>query len=145
MATIGFRQITGPFQVEHLPEHTTANSFVAGDIVYLNSGKLALVTSDAAVFGVAGAPASGTADTSLPVYVITPTQLWVAEVDTTSAVSQVGGKYGLNIGTAGSMNVDIGDTSTTSVRIERLDSRDVAGTATGRVVVKFDQAALQNF
>lgn len=145
MATIGFQQITGPFQVEYIPEHGTANSFVAGDLVKTTTGKAVLASDDAVLVGVAAKDATGTEDTLIPVYVITPTQLWVAEVDTTSATSQVGIAYGLNIGTAGSMSVDIGDTSTTSVRVERLDSRDAAGTALGRVVVKFDQAALQGF
>ena len=145
MATIGFEQITGPFQTEHYPEHASAGSFALGDLVKLASGKVQLETSDQAVTGVALRAASGTEDTNIPVAIITPSQLWVAEVDTTTAATQVNVAYGLNIGTAGSMSVDIGDTSTTTVRVERLDSRDDAGTATGRVVVKFDQAALKGF
>jgi len=142
MATIGFRYIKGPYVVNHLPE-AASQSFKAGDLVILTSGKVAIVTSDQTVYGVALKDASGTTGADVPVLVIQPDQIFLAQADTTTAATHVGGKYGLNIGTAGSMSVDIGDTSTTTVRIEKLDPRDGAK-ANGRVYVKFDPDKLQN-
>ena len=145
MATIGFEYHSGPSRVIQALE-ANSQSFTVGDLVYLVSGAVTIAADDATVFGVA--LKAGTNVTSgnatIPVQVITPDTLFVAQADTTTATTHVGGKYGLNIATAGSMSVDIADTTTTTVRIEALDSRDGAA-ATGRVVVRFDPAKLQNF
>jgi len=147
MATIGFKWSgigEAPPVIEAL--EADSQSFKVGDLVYLSSGAVTIVASDQTVFGVA--LKAGTNVTSghatIPVQVITPGSLWIAQADTTTATTHVGGKYGLNIGTAGSMSVDIGDTTTTTVRIEALDSRDGAK-ENGRVLVQFDPAKLQNF
>ena len=142
MATIGFQFVIGNPQVRIYPEHTTANSFAIGDLVKLTAGKVVLASDDSALWGVAGKAASGTVDTEIPVYVLNTDQVWMAEVDTTSAQSQVGADYGLNIGTAGSMSIDIADTTTTSVTV--LDLFDAASTATGRVLVKFNYDVLSS-
>jgi hypothetical protein len=144
LATIGFKLHSGPSNIFEVPEHTTAGSFTIGDLVKLTSGKAQLETSDQAVWGVALKAATGTADTTIPVQVITPQQVWCAAADTTTTSGHVGAVYGLNIATAGSMSIDIGDTTTTTVRIEALDTRDGAS-ALGRCLIRFDPNALKGF
>ena len=144
MSTRGFASRDGDSaaNVVNLPEHATAGSFVAGDLVNVAGGKVRILQSDQNIFGIALGKASGTADTDIPVEVISPDKVYVAQADTTTAVTQVNNDYGLNIGTAGNMSVDIGDTSTTSVVVVDLDPRDAVGTNGGRLLVKFTTAAL---
>jgi hypothetical protein len=129
-------------QILDYPEHATAGSFEAGDPVDLNGGKVRIAASDQQIWGIAGADASGTTDTSIPVYVISPEQIWVAYADTTLNQTHVGNDYGLNI-SAGTSTVDIGDATTTSVVILGIDERDTAGT-TARALVKFKGGIIQN-
>lgn len=144
MTTMGFRYHSGPVRIIEALE-ASSQSFVAGDLVYLNAGVVTLVTNDDEIFGVALKASSNvtSAWTTIPVQVITPESLFVAQVDSTSATTQVGEQYGLNTATTDCHAVDIGDTTTTVVRIERIDSRDGA-LATGRVIVRFQSDRLQN-
>lgn len=143
MATKGFQPayVDGAKTV-HVPEGAT-QTFKAGDLVYMTSGAVKIVTSDQTVFGAAAENASGTTGTSIAVYPADPATVWTAQVDTTSAASQVGGKYGLNIGTAGSMSIDIADTTTTSVRVIDIHPHDGAK-ALGRVLFYWRTKALQS-
>ena len=141
MATIGFKLVSGNPNIRDYPE-ASAQTFKVGDLVKLSSGQVAIASSDQSVFGVAAKDASGTTNADVPVYVITGEQVWVAQANTTTSAGHVGEDYGLSIGTAGSMAVDIADTSTTSVIIQALDSRDGAA-ANGRVLVRFDPDKLQ--
>jgi len=139
MATEGFRPA---FNIPSVPvleyaEHATAGSFKKYDLIELNGGKVRLNSDDQAIFGVALKDASGTADTAIPCYVLSSDQIWVAEVDATVAVTNVGVQYGLNIGTAGSMSVDLGDTTTESVTIIGLDGTNAYGASGTKVLVKF--------
>jgi len=142
MSTIGFKYHSGPVRTIEAVECNTS-TFTVGDLVTMAAGLVTIATDDQAVYGVALKAGSGAATgvRTIPVRVITPDTLFVAQVDTTSALTQVGIAYGLNIATAGSMEVDVSDTTTTSVRIERLDSRDGAK-AKGRVIVRFDPTVL---
>jgi len=144
MTTIGFRYHSGPVRIIDALE-ASSQSFVAGDLVYLSSGAATLVTNDLTIMGVAlkASTNTTTGHATIPVQVITPETLFVAEVDTTSATTQVGEDYGLNTATTDCHAVDIGDTTTTCVRIERIDSRDGAK-ATGRVIVRFNPLVLQS-
>ncbi|MEE9510456.1 MAG: hypothetical protein V3V81_08180 [Candidatus Bathyarchaeia archaeon] len=133
MATLGFRLAEGNPVVKIYPE-ASAQTFVAGDLVYLVSGKVTIVANDTSIVGIAGKGDVST-DAEIPVYIITPEQTYVCEIDTTSATSQVGVDYGLNIST-GSMSVDQGDETTTAVTV--VDLVDAAGTTSKpRVLVKF--------
>lgn len=142
MATIGFKLAYGNPTVVHVPEHTTSPGFLRGDLVYINTtyGTLAIISDDQTIFGIAGADASGTANTQIPVYVISPEQVYIAQLDTTSAQAQVGNDYGINIST-GAFSVDSSDVTTATVTV--IDLFDDVGTATGKVLVKFDPARLQ--
>lgn len=144
MTTIGFKYHSGPVRVIEATE-ANSQSFVAGDLVFLSSGTVKLVTNDATIMGVALKASTNvtTGNIKIPIQVITPETLFVAEVDTTSATTQVGEDYGLNTATTNCHAVDIGDTTTTCVRVERIDSRDGA-LATGRVIVRFNPVCLQS-
>lgn len=145
MATIGFQLAYGNPEVRMLPEDdVAANSFYVGDLVYLTGGQVAVVADDAVIYGVAGAAASGTENTLIPVYVIDPSQTWIAEFDDAQTEAYVGEDYGLNI-TAGSMSVNLGETTNTAVTVKDLDPRDGVTTASGgRVLVNFVPGVLQH-
>ena len=145
MSTMGFEYYSGPNNIVSALE-ANSQTFVAGDLLYLNSGAATIATTsqETQIFGVALKNATNvtTGNAAIPILVICPETLFVAQADTTTAVTQVGEDYGLNY-TSGSMSVDIGDTTSTSVRIEALDSRDAVGTSGGRVVVRFQPATMQ--
>ena len=142
MATMGFRWsgIGGAPQVKEYYSDG-GNDFAIGDLVTLASGKVTIITADSKdIFGVALKAAGTSTTVKIPVQIITPDSIWIAEADTTTTAAYQGEDYGLNIST-GLMSVDIGDTTTTTVRIEQLDSRDGAA-ALGRVYVRFKAAVL---
>lgn len=126
----------------HVPEGAT-QTFKKGDALVMSSGKVVIATSDQTIFGVAAQDATGTTSSSVAVYLADPATLFTGQVDTTSAASQIGLKYGLNIGTAGSMSIDIADTTTTSVRVVDIHPHDGAK-ALGRVLFFWRVVALQN-
>ena len=145
MATMGFKWAgygASPDVVE--AAEANSQSFVANDLVKITAGTVAIAT-DGAISGVAQKAATNvtTGNVTIPVQVITPDSVWIAAADTTTVSTQVGEDYGLNY-TAGSMSVDIGDTQTTQVRMEKLDSRDGAK-ALGRVHVRFKQSVLKDW
>lgn len=142
MATMGFQLAYGNPTVVHIPEHTTTPGFLEGDLVYVNVtyGTLVIIADDQTILGVAGADASGTALTKIPVYVISPEQVYIAQLDTTSAQAHVGNDYGINIST-GAFSVDSSDVTTATVTV--IDLFEDVGTATGKVLVKFDPVRLQ--
>lgn len=113
-------------------------SFAANELVTL-SGGYATIAADDGIFGVAMKASTNvtTGNITIPIQVIAPDQIWIMQADTTTAVTMVGEDYGLNW-TTGSQAVDLGDTTTPQIRIEKLDPRDGATTgAGGRVHVKF--------
>lgn len=140
MATSGFQLHSGNPQVVHVPETTTHSSFLAGDLVRMASGYVGLVADDDTVFGVAAKKYKGTLGTSTPVYVVTPDQVWIAEMDTTSTTTHLGEDYSINIGTPGSMSVATGGTGSVTV----IDFFEPVGTATGKVLVKFSHEVCQS-
>ena len=120
-------------------------SFAANEIVTL-SGGYATIGADDGVFGVALKVSTNvtSSHTTIPIQVITPDTIWIMQADTTTAVTQVGENYGLNW-TTGSQAVDLGDTTTSQVRIMNLDSRDGATTgAGGRVHVCFSMDVIKD-
>ena len=125
------------------PEHATANSFQTGDPVELNGGKIRLVAADQAILGVAQKGATGTTDTSIPVMLIDDTSIFVMWTDTTTNQSHVGHNYGLNLA-AGTIEVNIGETGTTTVVIISIDERSLAGDNPARVHVRFLPAIISS-
>lgn len=136
MATMGFRWSgIGNSYAKDYP-NDGGNDFAANDLIGLDTSGRVTIATDSNIFGVAlKAPGGTTTTTQIPVQVITPDSVWIAQVDTTSAQTVVGEDFGLNY-TSGSAAVDLGDTTTTKVRIEQLDTRDGAKAA-GRVYVRF--------
>jgi hypothetical protein len=142
MATMGFQPYPGPIadRIVYLPEAAT-QTFKRGDLVILSSGKVAVATDDLDVWGVAMVDATGTTDTSLPIYTIHASDKFIAEASTTTAVSNQGTNYAL-VMTSGSMAVNPGSTTTPGFVIESLDPRDGATTgAGGRVIGRFAVAS----
>lgn len=141
MATMGFRYLSGPVEVQTFPEDETAGSFNIGEVVKLSSGEVCIASGYVDNLGVALAPASGTAGTMIPVMIINPLQRWVVEADTTTATTMVGAQYGFNV-SADSQAVDLSQTTADGgVMIEKLDQRDGATTGSGgRMIVRFTDA-----
>jgi hypothetical protein len=138
MATMGFRPYPGPDarKIVHLPEGTGA-SFQIGDLVIFTSGKLQIATDDDDAFGIALKAYSGTADTMIPVYTITPGDRFIAEASATTAETNKGVAYALVV-TTGNMAVNPGSTTTAAFYIDELDPRDGPTTgAGGRVIGRF--------
>jgi hypothetical protein len=138
MTTMGFRYLSGPATINVYPEDETSGSFKQGDLVALSSGEVILAAGFVDLLGVAQKAASGTVSTSIPVHIISSDQRWVCAGDTTTAATNVGIQYALNV-TAGSQSVDLGSTTTDGgVVIEALDPRDGAHTGSGgRLIVHF--------
>jgi hypothetical protein len=139
MSTFGFRYMAGSPDIRDFPEDETSGSFKAGDLVDLSSGEVILHTGTTSVWGVTLKDASGTTSTAIPVHVIHSDQVWLAEIDTTIAASNVGLHYDLNITTAGSMSVDLGSTTQAMVTIEALDPR-----STTRAFIRFHQSVVDS-
>lgn len=136
MATFGFRQYTGTFNIVHLPE-ASSQSFVDGDAVIISSGSIAVATDDDDIYGIAQMDASGTTGTMIPVIPLNPSQLWLCQSSATTAESNKGVGYALVV-TSGSMAVNPGSTATPAFYIHKLDPRDGAHTgAGGRVIGAF--------
>ncbi len=141
MATIGFQLAYGNPHIVHVPEHATHSSFTAGDLVALAGGKAQLIaggSNTAMIFGVAQKAYTGTEDKSVPVHVISPEDVFIAQMETTSTTTHLGQDFGVNT-TAGSQSVDTDQTGLVSV----IDFFQDSGTATGKVLVKFVPTALQ--
>ncbi len=145
MSTMGFHWsgIGAAPEVVEVSE-ADSQSFKANDLVQVSAGTVK-IAADSAISGVAQKAATNvtTGNITIPVQIITPDSIWIAAADTTTAATQVGEDYGLNY-TAGSQSVDIGDTTTTQVRMEQLDSRDGAKSL-GRVHVRFKQSVLKDW
>lgn len=138
MATFGFKPFPGPDskKIVHLPEGSGA-TFYTGDLVIFTSGYVQVATNDDDIFGIAMRNSSGTIETDIPVYVITPGDKFIAESSATIAETNKGVAYDL-VMTAGSMAVNPGGTSSAAFYIERLDPRDGPTTgAGGRVIGRF--------
>jgi len=141
MATIGFQLAYGNPHIVHLPEYTTHSSFTAGDLVAIVGGYVQCIadgTSTSTIFGVAQKTYTGTAATSIPVHVISPEDVFIAQMETTSTTAHIGQDYGVNT-TVGSQSVNTSSTGVVSV----IDFFEDAGTATGKVLVKFVPAVLE--
>ena len=144
MATSGFHLAYGDPDIRYIAQTgSTANSFVAGDIVYLSSGLVTICANDATIFGVAQGPCTGTALTLIPVSVINPNQTWIAEFDAAQTRANIGEDYGITHGT-GDSDVTSTETTNTACTVVDLDPRDGAVTAAGgRVYIKFLPGVLQ--
>lgn len=144
MATMGFVPLN--YDARHLtwlPEAAT-QTFKQGDLVIISSGKVAVMTDDDDIFGVAMRDATGTTDTSLPIYVPGADEKFIAEASTTTAQTNVGVAYALVV-TSGSMAVNPGSTTTAAFYIDSLDPRDGATTgAGGRVIGRFVYTSLDS-
>lgn len=139
MATIGFQLAYGDTHIVHLPESETSNSFTEGDLVYMTGGYVALAADDGTVFGIAQSDAVGTTGNSTPVHVISPNDVFIAQMDTTSTTTHVGEDFGCHL-TAGSQAVATGSSDSVVV----IDFFEDVNTATGKVLVKFAPGVLQS-
>lgn len=135
MATMGFQWSgIGTSFAKDYPSDG-GNDFAVNDLVGLDTSGRVTIATDSNIFGVAQKAAGTSTSTQIPVQVITADSIWIAQADTTVAQTEVGEDFGLNY-TTGSMSVDLGDTTTTKVRIEKLDTRD-NGASPYRVYVRF--------
>lgn len=144
MATMGFVPLNPCAErITWLPEAAT-QTFKQGDLVIISSGKVAVMTDDDDIFGIALRDATGTTDTQLPIYVPGVDEKFIAEASTTTAQTNVGVAYALVV-TSGSMAVNPGSTTTAAFYIDQLDKRDGATTgAGGRVIGRFVYTSLDS-
>ena len=138
MATMGWRYLSGPVEVQTFLEDTTAGSFNAGELVSLSSGELIIAAGYVDLLGVALKASVGTVSSKIPVMIINPLQRWVAESSTTTTAAMVGTQCQLTV-TADAQCVSVASTTTDGgVVIEALDPRDGAHTGSGgRLIVRF--------
>ena len=139
MATIGFQLAYGNPHIVHAPEYTTSSSFTPGDLVRLVNGYVQIIADDSTIWGVAQKGYTGTAGSSIPVHVISPEDVFIAQMETTSTIAHLGDDYGIDT-TAGSQEVATGSTGAVVV----LDFFEPVGTAVGKVLVKFVPGTLQS-
>ena len=142
MATFGFRYLSGPYEVHQYGE-ASGQSFVAGDLVYLVNGLATVVADDETIAGVALTKATTATTGKIDVLIISPDQEFVAQANTTTALTQIGTAYALTI-TSGSMDVNNGSTTTPAFTITNLDPRDgAASTGAKRVIGRFLETSCQ--
>jgi hypothetical protein len=131
-------------RIAYFPE-AASQSFDAGDVVILSSGKVAIAGSDPAantIVGVAAQDATGVTDTKIGVYLPTEDAEFSANVQDTGAlaITNVGAQYGLVLDSTNAIfRVDLSDTTNKRVTVTEL--LDAAGDVNGRVVFKFMNAA----
>jgi len=140
MAYMGFRPYPDPdaTKIVHLPEAGTSGEFLTGDLVIFSGGSITIAAADTDLFGIAMKDHTGTTGTMTPVYVITPEDRFIAQSSATTAETNKGVAYNVDVSTAGSMCVDVGTTGDASFYIDELDPRDGPTTgAGGRVIGRF--------
>lgn len=122
-----------------------SQTFKAGHMVVLSSGKIVKGASDptaATVVGVAAEDASGTTDRKIGVYVADENAEFKANVQDTGALAlaNVGTAYGVVLDATNDIfRVDLSDTTNTRVRVTELI--DEVGDVNGLVVFKWLNAA----
>ena len=144
---MGFQLIEGPPNIVYFQQSgSTATEFYAGDPVKFSSGKIVIATDGAVVLGITAKQATGTANTWLPIHLLSLEQIWSIAVDgaTTPAIaSHVGVNYTLTI-SAGATVLNVAGTTAAGWYVVGLDGRDVAA-AGSRVLVKPESDALEIF
>lgn len=128
-------------RVEHYPE-AASQSFKAGQLVYLVSGKVTVCASDAtSIAGKVLQDASGVTDTMVAVAILRP-GVWMemniyhsTPASAITAVADVGTKYGLYVG-SNLCHCDKEDTTNTRLKVVALSPRDKVGDTYGRVYVE---------
>jgi hypothetical protein len=138
---MGFAYIEGPTHLMEYPQ-AASQAFKKGDLVYLVGGAVTVVAADTRIGGVAMEDAGATGD-MIQINKITPDQLWVAQADDTTTQAMEGQEYGLNIGTPGSMSIDIADTTDTAFAVDQLDPQSGPTTgAGGKMIGRFLNAVI---
>jgi len=140
---MGFQLIEGPPNIAYyMQSGSTATEWYPGDPVILSSGKVIIATSGTDVFGIAAKKATGTANSWIPVHLLSLEQIWSIQADSamTPLVTHVGLSYNLTI-SAGVTVLNITGTTAAGWVVTGLDERDVAAAGT-RVLVKPEIATL---
>lgn len=144
---MGFQLRRGPSNLEYFQQSgSTANEWYSGDPVKLSSGKIVIATDGADVLGIAAKAATGTANSWIPVHLLSLLQIWSigADAATTPAIaSHVGVNYTLTI-SAGATLLNIAGTTAAGWYVVGLDERDTAAAGT-RVLVKPESDTIQIF
>lgn len=138
--------------VNHYQEGAS-QTFKAGELVKLSSGKIIIATAASTdiILGYALADASGVTDTLVPVQEVRPSDVFIAPLDAAStfAITDVGVAYAASVASATwKVNKAGGAATTTAVfRVLGSPEYDVRGkllaTAGGPVYVRFNPSNLQ--
>lgn len=131
-------KLISPAKIMWFPE-ASSQSFKAGEFVNLVSGKVTVLSATPAlqgkIAGMALADASGTVDTAVPVAVAEEGVLFELNGTSTSAVTQVGGVFGLTV-TSNKHYLNTSDTTITKFHVKELSKKDAVGDTYARYLVE---------
>ena len=135
--------------IKWFPE-ASGQTFKEGDFVYLASGLVTVaVATTVTLLGIAMRDASGTANTSIPVQMFTPTGfvtmnvLGASAADKVFAASLVGAEYDLQVVSAGIWAVDSGTSSYDTVQVVQLIDDGAVGDTNARCLCRIASNKLQ--
>ncbi len=135
-------RISPPF-----PEYRSS-TWAIGSLVYVNAGYLTICGGDpAAIMGVtfrAGQNGGSDGTYSSSVYLASPEAVFIAPSNTTTAVTHVGGAYGVVL-SGSDWLVDISEGSNTRLKIIGLFPGDAVGASGGRYLIAFLPANCQGY
>lgn len=140
MATINREaaKLVSPAKILYYPE-AASQSFKKGEFVNLVSGKVTVLSATPAlqgkILGLAMADASGTTNTAIPVAVAEEGVLFELNGTSTTAITQVGGVFGITV-TSNKHYLNTADTTNTKLHVKALSKRDAVGDTYGRFLVE---------
>ena len=131
-------------QVIEYQESAGTQTFEDGDLVLLHTDGKIRIASAGNMFGIARRDAESAEGTLIPVELLNPNEIYVMVSDGSSNLDQLGLTVDISDFTEGAMLIDETDTAGDSeVTIVQLHPADASGTASGRLLVKFNTYALE--
>ena len=132
--------------IEHFQE-AAAQTFVRGQFVKFDANKRVVNCADASttVLGLALRSAVGTTDSDIMVVIGEPGILFevsvcqAAAADQVTALSQLGGQYGLDMDGNGNPRCDISNTTQKFFVVKKFSGKDAIGDTNGRVLCELYQ------
>jgi len=144
MAGYKLKLWSGPANIHRFYEGAS-QTFLEGDLVIISGGYIVIATDGADAWGVAAKSGSNTTAgaVSIPVYVITPEQVWSAFATgaTPARATHVGNPYDLSGFTAGNnIRANLADTTNDDYIVQELDPRDTPASGS-RVLIRFNASS----
>lgn len=131
-------------EIRYYPE-AASQSFKAGELVYLASGKVTICGADPSlILGMAMEDATGTTNTDLAVAIANKDTVFEGNVyhgtpaSAITAITDVGTDYGV-VNADNKWYVDVSDTSNVRILVRDLSKKDAVGDTYGRVLFQVMQ------